>query len=203
MNNLKITLLFILFATFANAQKIGVVDTDYILNSLPQYKEAETRLNGQIATWQTEIQNLQADYDKKKTLLDNERVLLVGEQLKQREKEVEDLNKRIKGIINSRFGPKGEINNARGNLAKPFQDQIWNAIKTISEKNSLGIVLDKTNNISVIFLEKRYDYTEKVLNLLVKNQPSKATETKGSKAGAPVRGKSTGSDRANAKARTR
>jgi outer membrane protein len=57
-------------------------------------------------------------------------------------------------------------------LAKPFQDQIWNAIKTIVDKNTLGIVLDKSNNISVIFLDKKYDYTDKVLDLLLKT-PSK------------------------------
>lgn len=166
----KIQLLFIFFfAISANAQKIGVVDTDYILSKLPQYKEAEARLNEQISNWQSEIQTLQSEFDKKKITLENEKVLLIGDQLKLRQKEVDDLDKRIKGMINNRFGSMGEINNARSNLTKPFQDLIWGAIKTISEKNTLGIVLDKSNNISVIFLDKRYDYTDKVLDLLLKN----------------------------------
>ena len=168
--------LFILLSGFINAQKIGVVDTNYILSKLPQYKDAESRLNEQINGWQTEIQNLQTELDKKKALLENERVLLIGDQLKQRQKEVDDLDKKIKGMVNNRFGSMGELNNARANLTKPFQDQIWNAIKTVSEKNSLGIILDKSNNISVIFLEKRYDYTEKVLDLLLKNSDRKNTE---------------------------
>lgn len=170
MKNLKIfAVLFLLFSFAANAQKIGVVDTNYILNKLPQYKAAEERLSMQVKNWQDEIQNLQTDYQNKKAALENERVLLVGDQLKQRETEVADLDKKIKMLINTRFGSNGEINSARSNAAKPFQDQIWNAIKTVSEKNSLGIVLDKSNNISVIFLDKRYDYTDKVLDLLVKN----------------------------------
>ena len=61
-------------------------------------------------------------------------------------------------------------------MTKPFQDLIWGAIKTVSEKNTLGIVLDKSNNISVIFLDKRYDYTDKVLDLLLKNSPEKKIE---------------------------
>lgn len=167
----------IIFSVFAKAQKIGVVDTDYILSQLPQYKEAEGRLNTQINAWQKEVQNLQAEYDKKKALLENERVLLVGEQLKQREKEVDDLNKEIKQMLTAKFGGNGEINGARANLAKPFQDQIWNAIKTVSEKNSLGIVLDKNEN-NVLFLDKRYDYTDKVLNLLIKDNPDKKDKDK-------------------------
>lgn len=172
MKHLKIFAVFFLMVSgFANAQKIGVVDTNYILEKMPQYKEAESRLNAQISTWQSEIQTMQSDFDKKKAAFENEKVLLVGDQLKERQKEIDDLDKKIKNLINSRFGSAGEINNSRSNLTKPFQDQIWNAIKTMADKNSLGIVLDKSNNISVIFLEKRYDYTDKVLDLLLKNQP--------------------------------
>jgi outer membrane protein len=169
---------FLGFATTLTAQKIGVVDTNYILSKLPQYKEAETRLNEQITNWQSEIQTLQSEFEKKKLTLENEKVLLIGDQLKTRQKEVDDLDKKIKSMINNRFGSMGEINNARTNLTKPFQDQIWNAIKTVSEKNTLGIVLDKSNNISVIFLEKRYDYTDKVLDLLLKNSGVKPVENK-------------------------
>ena len=188
-----LTAAFIVGSGLIQAQKIGVVDTNYILNQLPQFKEAEQRLSSQVAAWEKEIQTLQTDYTNKKTALENERVLLVGEQLKQREKEVDDLDKKIKTILNSRFGAKGEINNTRANLAKPFQDQIWNAINTISQKNTLGIVLDKNDN-NVLFLEKRYDYTEKVLNLLLKSKPETSSPKKG--AGSPQDGGSSARERA-------
>ncbi len=178
MKQFKILSVFLLLAAgLLSAQKMGVVDTNYILSKLPQYKDAEDRLNAQITAWQTEIQTLQTDYDNKKSMLENERVLLVGDQLKQREKEVADLDKKIKTMVNNRFGAMGEMNNARSNLTKPFQDQIWNAIRTIADKNTLGIVLDKSNNISVIFLEKRYDYTDKVLDLLLKNSGNKNSDS--------------------------
>ncbi len=182
MKKIQIVFLFLFaFAISAHAQKIGVVDTDYILSKLPQYKEAETRLNEQISNWQNEIQTLQSEFEKKRTTLENEKVLLIGDQLKLRQKEVDDLDKRIKSMINNRFGSMGEINNSRSNLTKPFQDLIWGAIKTVSEKNTLGIVLDKSNNISVIFLDKRYDYTDKVLDLLLKNSSAPKPESTDSK----------------------
>lgn len=170
MKNFKIIFTFVLFLFFgfSNAQKIGVVDTEYILNKLPQYKEAEARLNSQIDTWQSELQNLNSEYEKKRAAFENERVLLVGDQLKLREKEVTDLDKNIKTTTSLRFGTNGEITKLRSNLVEPFQDQIWGAVKTMSEKNGLGIVLDKSNNINVIFLLPRYDYTDKVLTILLK-----------------------------------
>lgn len=167
---LRLSFLFILltFSTLLYSQKIGVVDTEYILDKIPEYKEAEARLNTQIDTWKTNLQNLQSEYDRKKAAFDNERVLLIGDQLKQREKEVLDLEKNIKTTTSLRFSSNGEINQLRKNLVEPFQGKIWNAIKVISEKNGLGIVLDKSNNVNVIFLQKRYDYTDKVLDFLLR-----------------------------------
>ena len=192
MKNLKLLIIFACFAfTFTSAQKIGVVDTNYILSKLPQYKEAESRLNSQIQGWESDIQNLQKEYDAKKLAFENEKVLLIGDQLKEREKEVNDLDKKIKNIINSRFGSNGEINGARANLVKPFQDQIWGAIKTVVDKNTLGIVLDKSNNISVLFLDNKYDYTDKVLDVLLKN--TSQAQNQSSSSNAKSNDKNTGS----------
>lgn len=171
MKKLALIVTILFTATHICAQKIGVVDTNYVLSKLPQYKEAENRLNTQISQWQSDLQTLQAEYERKREAFENEKVLLVGEQLKLREKEVTDMEANIRNTIGGRFGTNGEINQLRSNLTKPYQDQIWNAIKTVSTKNSLGIVLDKSNNISVIFLDKKYDYTDAVLNLLVKTFP--------------------------------
>jgi outer membrane protein len=175
MKNFKFifTFVFLLLFGLSNAQKIGVVDTEYILDKLPQYKEAEARLNSQIDTWQSELQSLQSEFERKKAAFESEKVLLIGDQLKLREKEVMDLDKNVKTTTSLRFGANGEITKLRTNLVQPFQDQIWTAIKTMAEKNGLGIVLDKSNNISVIFLQKRYDYTDKVLDILLKGTDKK------------------------------
>ena len=106
-----------------------------------------------------------------------------------REKEVVDMEASIRNTIGARFGSNGEVNQLRSNLTKPFQDQIWNAIKTVSTKNNLGIVLDKSNNISVIFLDKKYDYTDAVLSLLGKNISKDEKASSGSVSSGTLKGK--------------
>lgn len=185
MKRITLFLTFIwLFGGFAlsSAQKIGVIDTDYLLKNLPEYKEADARFNKQILAWQEELEKLQHEYESKKEILDNERILLIGEQLKTREKEVDDLHKKVQKLLKERFTAQGDINNVRANMVKPFQDKIWAAIKNIADKNSLGIILDKNSNSSVLFLDKKYDYTDKVLALLLnkkeeKEEPKKETKT--------------------------
>jgi len=184
MKKLALIVTILFTTTQIYAQKIGVVDTNYVLSKLPQYKEAENRLNTQVEQWRSDLQQLQAEYERKKEAFENEKVLLVGDQLKLREKEIVDLEASVRNTIGARFGTNGEVNQLRYNLTKPYQDQIWNAIKTVSTKNNLGIVLDKSNNISVIFLDKKYDYTDAVLALLGKNTP-KVEETKGNNISSP------------------
>ena len=46
----------------------------------------------------------------------------------------------------------------------------------------MGIVLDKSSNMSVIFLDKRYDYTDKVLDQLLKGPSKEDTKSKDAKA---------------------
>lgn len=181
----KLLIIFLLVCvnSFTFAQKIGVVDTPYILSKLTQYTEAQNRLEQQIKSWEIELQALQKDFESKKSALENEKVLLVGEQLKQREAEVKNADQNIKKFISEKFSGDGEINKLRANLAKPYQDQIWNAIKTVSEKNTLGIVFDKNSNLNVIFLDKKFDYTDKVLEILLKNnkEEPKTNGNKGTK----------------------
>lgn len=201
MKKIALIVTIIFTATQIYAQKIGVVDTNYVLSKLPQYKEAENRLNSQVTQWQADLQRLQAEYERKREAFENEKVLLVGDQLKLREKEVIDMETNIRNTIGARFGSNGEVNQLRSNLTKPYQDQIWNAIKTVSTKNNLGIVLDKSNNISVIFLDKKYDYTEAVLALLGKTLPKTEEVKNNTRPGTIKKGTSSSSSKSDSKMR--
>ena len=162
----------------SSAQKIGVVDSDFILKSLPEYKEADERFNKQIKYWQMQLDSLQSNYNKKKELFENERILLVGEQLKTREKEVADLEKKVQTHLREKFTAQGEINTFRAKVVQPFQEKVWNAIRTIAEKNDLGIILDRSSDSTVLFTDKRYDYTKLVLDLLMRDNPKNGEKDK-------------------------
>ena len=162
----------------SSAQKIGVVDSDFILKSLPEYKEADERFNKQIKYWQMQLDSLQSNYNKKKELFENERILLVGEQLKTRQKEVDDLERKVQTHLREKFTAQGEINTFRAKVVQPFQEKVWNAIRTIAEKNDLGIILDRSSDSSVLFTDKRYDYTKLVLDLLMRDNPKNGEKDK-------------------------
>ena len=44
--------------------RVGYIDMDYILENVPEYKEAETQLNGRVQKWKSEIEQ-KMDFEKR------------------------------------------------------------------------------------------------------------------------------------------
>ena len=65
-----------LIAFTSNAQRYGVIDSRYILEKLPEYKESQTKLDQFSNQWQVEIEKKQADLDKMYKDYDAEQVML-------------------------------------------------------------------------------------------------------------------------------
>ncbi|MDR3273388.1 MAG: OmpH family outer membrane protein [Flavobacteriaceae bacterium] len=168
MKPIKKIIIYIFLMVFGlgNAQKIAYVDTQLILNQIAQYQEATQRLDGEIKRWQEEIENKQSALTQLRTAFENEKVLLTEAQQKTKQSAIDSLDKSIKKFIDKKFGTDGEATSLRYNLAKPIQDQIWNAINTVAVRESYGIIFDKSSSLVMVYTDPKYDITDKVLKLL-------------------------------------
>lgn len=61
------------------------------------------------------------------------------------------------------FGPEGELYKKRASLMKPIQDEIYNAVKEISEDKGYQIVWDRASAMSIIFASPKIDISNEVL----------------------------------------
>ncbi len=165
----KLTLIFTsLIITISNlpAQKFGYVDTEFILNQMPEYKAAKAEINKNTADWQKEIE---AKYEEIKKLYETyqaERILLSDDLCKKREKEIADKEKDAKSLQQLRFGSDGDLFKKRMELVKPIQDKIYNAVKAVAESSKMAIIFDKANDMLMIHANAKYDKSEDVLNYL-------------------------------------
>ena len=63
----KILFLFLTLISFcSNAQKFGYIDTEYIINKMPEYKKAEELLNQFTDKWSKDIQSKYTEIEKLK-----------------------------------------------------------------------------------------------------------------------------------------
>lgn len=159
-------IVLLLTASVSMAQRYAVVDTRYILDKIPEYKEAQSKLDQFSEQWQREIDQKQTDLDRMYKLYDAERVLLSDELKKKREDELFVLEKQVRDLQRQRFGFEGDLFKKREELVKPIQDKVYNAIQSLAVTRQYDFILDRSEGITVIFADPKLDRSEDVLKQL-------------------------------------
>ncbi|MFT3681993.1 MAG: OmpH family outer membrane protein [Ferruginibacter sp.] len=157
--------LFVISFT-STAQRYAVIDSKYILEKLPEYKEAQGKLDQFSAQWQQEIEKKQADLDKMYKDYDAEQVMLSDELKKKREDELYNKDKELRDLQRKRFGFEGDLFKKRQELVKPIQDKVYTAIQKLAVEKSYDFILDKSEGITVIFADPKLDRSDDVLKFL-------------------------------------
>lgn len=156
-------------ATTVTAQRYGVIDSKYILDKLPEYKEAQKMLDQFSEQWQQEIDQKQAIMDKMYKDYDAEQVMLSDILKKKREDELYNKEKELRDLQKKRFGFEGDLFKKRQELIKPIQDRVYNAVQKLAVEKQYDFILDKSEGITVIFADPKLDKSADVLrNLGVK-----------------------------------
>ena len=158
--------LLVVIALTGQAQVYAVVDTRYILDRLPEYKDAQKKLDQISVQWQKEIDDKQAVLDKMYKDYDAEQVMLSEDLKKKRQDELFNKEKEVRDLQRKRFGFEGDLFKKRQELVKPIQDKVYNAIQKIAVNRMYNFVLDKSEGITVIFADPKLDKSEDVLKEL-------------------------------------
>ena len=167
MKKLSIFFVAIIMLTLqASAQRYAIIDTKYILDKMPEYKDADTKLQQVSEQWQKDIDTRQATLDKMYKDYDAEQYMLSDELKKKREDELFNKEKEVRDMQKKRFGYQGDLFNERQKLVKPIQDKVYNAVQKIAAARSYDFILDKSEGITVIFADPKLDKSDDVLREL-------------------------------------
>ena len=150
----------------SHAQRYAIVDTKYILDKMPDYKDAQKQLDQISAQWQKEIDDKQAVLDRMYKEYEAEQVMLSDDLKKKREDELFNKEKEVRDLQRKRFGFEGDLFKKRQELVKPIQDKVYNAIQKIAVNRLYDFILDKSEGITVIFADPKLDKSEDILKEL-------------------------------------
>ena len=160
---------FLLLASVSKAQRYAVIDTKYILDKLPEYREAQKLLDQFSEQWQQEVDQKQSLMDKMYKDYDAEQVMLSDVLKKKREDELYNKEKELRDLQKKRFGFEGDLFKKRQELIKPIQDRVYNAVQKLAVEKQYDFILDKSEGITVIFADPKLDKSADIIrNLGVK-----------------------------------
>jgi outer membrane protein len=173
---MRIWLFGIFFFTFGLnlvfAQRFGYVDTDYVLNKMPDYKKAQDEINQLSEGWEKEIQDMAKKIEAMYSSLQAEQVLLTDEMRKERMETIQKREAELKEYQKKVFGFGGLFFLKKQELIKPVQDKVWDAADKVAKQNNLAIIFDKAGELVMIYTDPRYDYTDFVLEELGLGDPN-------------------------------
>jgi len=152
--------------TVTQAQKFAYVDTDYILNKIPEFKQAQDKLDAISADWQKEIENKYTEVDQMYRAYQQEQVLLTDEMKVKREEAIITKETQAKQLQQKYFGPEGDLYLKRQELIKPIQDKIYDAIQQLAANNKYQVIFDSSSDLIMLYKNNNLDKSDKVLDLM-------------------------------------
>lgn len=166
--------LFVASVSMASAQSLAYVDSEYILQHIPEYTAAQKQLDELSTKWQAEVDGQYAEIEKLYQAYQNDQVLLNEDMRRRREDEIVNKEKEVKELQRQKFGFEGDLFKERIRLIQPIQDRVSKAIQDIATGESLDLILEKSE-VVILFANPNLDKSNEVItNLGFKPNPSLA-----------------------------
>ena len=166
MKKIKFLILFFVITNYSLAQKFAYVDTDYILAKIPEYNQAQDKLDNYSKGWQEEIEMTMQKIEKMYRSYQSEQILLTEEMKSARENMIFAEEKKVQDLQIKYFGPEGMLFSKRQELIKPIQDKIYDAIQQVATNNIYSVIFDSSSDLIMLYTNNNLDKSDKVLELM-------------------------------------
>ncbi len=153
-------------AQIGGGQKIVYVDSEYIMENIPEYGDAQEELNSLSTKWQNEVK---AVYDKVSEMYNKyqtEMLLLSEDQKRAREQAIIDKEQEAKNLQMQYFGAEGQLYQKRNELVQPIQEKVYTAMKEVAQSKNYAFIFDLASGTSVLYANEKNDVSDEVLDQL-------------------------------------
>jgi len=166
--------IFVLYALFAilsftsnvYAQKFAYVDTEYILDLLPDYRSAQKQLDAMSEDWQKDMERKMQELEKEEKEFNAEQILMSDEMKKKRVEELKVKQNELREFRNKKFGYEGELFKKRQELVKPIQDKVYDAVQKVAKARGYDFIFAKGGEVVMLYTNSKYDMSDDVLKEL-------------------------------------
>lgn len=168
---LRLVLLFLLVGgwagiTTAQAQEIGYVDTEYVLNQIPEYATVQQKLDKLEQKWRSEIQQKEREIQKLEQEFEARELLYTEEERKKKQQAIRQARREVEQLRQKYFGPEGQLYSRQKDLMRPLQERILKAAETVATTEGYDYVVDKKGEALFLYAREEHDLSDKVLREL-------------------------------------
>jgi len=147
----------------AQEQKIGFIDSDVILQQMPEYTGIEERLDLLSENWEQEVSEMEQEIEELEREFEAREILCTDEIREERLNEIEQKKEELDRYIEDKFGPQGEYYTRQQELLEPIQRLVFEALNRVASRNSYDFVFDRAQNTQFLFVQEQWNLTEQVM----------------------------------------
>lgn len=167
MKKLIIFSIILFTSSFSLAQlKIGYIDSDAIMDNLPDVQDSRQKLDVLIQEWQGELTKMENDWKTKYDDYEKRKLIMTDQTRSETEAALVQLETQVAQYREKKFGTSGELFQKQDELMKPVQNKIFTVLKEIAEQDDLDFVFDRSGDVMILYAKEKYDLTSKVLEKL-------------------------------------
>lgn len=148
---------------FAQNQKIGFIDSEVIMEQMPEYTGIEQRLNLLSESWREELKRMDAEIEEMEEEFEAREVLFTDDIREQRRKEIEDKIRQREQFLDERFGPEGEYFQRQNELLEPIQRQVFDALNRVANREEFDFVFDRAEDVRFLFANPEWNLNREVM----------------------------------------
>lgn len=162
-----LSVLWAAFPVTADAQqKIGYIDSQYILDRLPEYQTVQQKLDQVEQQWRSEIQDARDRVEELRQEYQARELLYTDEEREQRKQEITEARREVESLRQRYFGPDGQLFSRQRELMRPIQERILAAVEEVATSEGYDYVLDQSGDVLFMFARDQYDLSDTVLREL-------------------------------------
>ncbi len=164
MKRIVVLLLCAFVAAGAAAQtKVGHINSESIMQTLPEAIDAQKSLDALVGQWEAELQKMQADWKRKFDDYDRKKLILTDQVRAEQEKELRDLDQAVTDFRNKKFGQNGELFQKQNEVMKPIQNKIFKVLEDIAKEDGYDYIFDRSGEILLLYANEKKDLTALVI----------------------------------------
>ncbi|PSQ69110.1 MAG: hypothetical protein BRD31_06335 [Bacteroidetes bacterium QH_2_64_26] len=147
-------------------QRIGYIDSQSILNEVPEYANVQQKLDQLEKKWRSEIQNEEEEVQALKEEFRAWELLYTEEERRQKQTEITKAQREVEQLRKRYFGPDGQLYTRQKELMRPIQERILKATEEVATEQGYDYVFDKGERVLFMYARDDHNLNEAVLQQL-------------------------------------
>ena len=147
----------------AQDQRIGFINSDRILEQMPEYEGIEQQLQLLSDTWYAELEHLESERERLEQEFEAREILFTDEMRVRHQNEITALSRQYQQMLHEKFGPEGEYFERQRELLEPIQQRLVEAVNRVALQEGFDFIFDRAEDVSLLHANPDWNLNHEVM----------------------------------------